>query len=395
MDLLSRFKSLRWIVVVMLVGCSPAEPTGVLTGGADEPAKSGQTAGSGPAGTDTGKTPPSLASLLPGHWYEIPDSRLDQSGVFPPSPVPPGNPPSVMGAWSGGTIDTKRDRLLIHGGGHGDYAGNEIYAFDLHTLKWTRIWGPSPNRAIPMTAADESNQAYHDGNPESVHTYGGFVYLPDLDKVWRGGGAHWIAGGGSPASWMFDMATSAWTRLPNQKTLGTGEVAAYDPVDKVVYGSSDKYVVHRYDPATNSYTAQFSGVLGAGEEPMAALDVKRRLFVVVGNGKAHVAELATKRVRKLTTSGPQNVVAARGPGFEWDSSIQKFVGWAGGTSVYVLDPATWTWTERPAASSNTVTPTMATRLLQFGKFRYVPSMNLYVSVGGTGQSVFAYRLAAP
>jgi hypothetical protein len=298
-----------------------------------------------------------------------------------------------MGAWSGGTIDTKRDRLLIHGGGHGDYAGNEIYAFDLHTLKWTRIWGPSPNWGIPMTAADESNQEYHDGNPESVHTYGGFIYLPDLDKVWRGGGAHWIAGGGSPASWMFDMATSAWTRLPNHKTLGTGEVAAYDPVDKVVYGSSDKYVVHRYHPATNSYTTQFSGVLGAGEEPMAALDVKRRLFVVVGNGKAHVADLATKRVQKLTTSGPQNVVAARGPGFEWDSSIEKFVGWAGGTSVYVLDPTTWNWTERPAASSNTVTPTIATRLLQFGKFRYVPSMNLYVSVGGTGQSVFAYRLA--
>ena len=211
-------------------------------------------------------TPPNLASLPPGHWYEIPDSRLDQSGVFPPSPVPPGNPPSVMGAWSGGVIDTKRNRLLIHGGGHGDYAGNEIYAFDLHTLKWTRIWGPSPNWAIPMKAADESNQEYHDHNPESVHTYGGFIYLPHLDKVWRGGGAHWIGGGGSLASWMFDMATSTWTRLPNHKTLGTGEVAVYDPVDKVVYGSSDKYVVHRYHPATNSYTTQFSGVLGAGEE---------------------------------------------------------------------------------------------------------------------------------
>jgi hypothetical protein len=38
-----------------------------------------------------------------------------------------------MAAWGGGAHDTKRDRLIVWGGGHGDYGGNELYAFDVNT----------------------------------------------------------------------------------------------------------------------------------------------------------------------------------------------------------------------------------------------------------------------
>src|SRR5215470_3874736 len=85
----------------------------------------------------------SIEDLQPGHWYEVPNSRVRQ---ILPNPFLPGNPSYIMRAWSGGAYDTKRDRFIIWGGGHGDYGGNEVYAFDVNTLSWFR-WGPS--REIP------------------------------------------------------------------------------------------------------------------------------------------------------------------------------------------------------------------------------------------------------
>lgn len=81
----------------------------------------------------------------PGRWSMIEGSRLDQqAGVFPPVPTPEGNPANVLTAWSGAAYDSKRERVLFHGGGHGDYAGNEVYALDVNTFRWSRLWGPSP-----------------------------------------------------------------------------------------------------------------------------------------------------------------------------------------------------------------------------------------------------------
>ena len=81
-----------------------------------------------------------VEDLPAGQWYEVPNSRL--RSVLP-DPLPPGNPKYITGAWSGGAYDTKRDRLIIWGGGHGDYGGNEMYAFDVNALSWSRIWGPN------------------------------------------------------------------------------------------------------------------------------------------------------------------------------------------------------------------------------------------------------------
>src|SRR5262249_55208648 len=72
-----------------------------------------------------------IDSLQAGQWFQVPNSNL--SAVLP-NPLPPGNPVNIMAAWSGGAYDTTRDRLIIWGGGHADYAGNEIYVFDVNSL---------------------------------------------------------------------------------------------------------------------------------------------------------------------------------------------------------------------------------------------------------------------
>src|SRR6266849_1816501 len=303
----------------------------------------------------------------PGRWYAIPNSRLDQqAGVFPPVPTPQGRPGNVLVAWSGAAYDSKRARVLFHGGGHVDYAGNEVYAFDVNTFRWSRIWGPSPQ--IPAAEVSEGRDEYPDGNPAAVHSYDGLNYIPDLDKLWRGGGSLWSgSGGGTQATWMLDLATNRWQRMADSRVLGV----------------SGKNLLGEYDPRQNRWRE--IGNISHGEEQVAAIDPERRLFVRVGNGDVSYCNIRSGSIRTaVPTRGPQDVVNGRGPGFVYDPSIKKFVGWAGGASVFTLDPATWTWTEIKPAPGNTVVPPHTTdapnKFLVMSKFLYIPAKNFYVLV---------------
>jgi hypothetical protein len=74
---------------------------------------------------------PSLAAIPDNTW-----SRVTDSG-----------PPSGALAYSGMAYDSKHHKLLVFGGGHWDYSGNEIWAFDINTLTWSRMYEPVPQSA--------------------------------------------------------------------------------------------------------------------------------------------------------------------------------------------------------------------------------------------------------
>jgi hypothetical protein len=114
------------------------------------------------------------SSIGPGEWFEAAGTRFD---AVKPAPLPTGDFAAIMSAWSGGAFDGKRDRLMIWGGGHGDYAGNEVYAFDLGALKWERLNQPSAD-----VGGNESSGVYPDGSPRSRHTYNYVQYVTALDR---------------------------------------------------------------------------------------------------------------------------------------------------------------------------------------------------------------------
>ncbi|MEX0704513.1 MAG: hypothetical protein WD069_20595 [Planctomycetales bacterium] len=332
-----------------------------------------------------------IGDLAPGHWASAPGTRLET--VFP-KPAPPGSSgqKAVMSAWNGATLDTKRNRVVVHGGGHGDYAGNEIYVFDLDELKWSRIWGPSANADIPAVR-DPVTATYRDGAPRAVHTYAGLHYLPAQDKLYRAGGSIWSgAGGGSRTTWLFDFDAGKWLRRADHESLGVSQTSAFDPVTGKLFGFSDTGRFAEYDPAADKYATRHSmGGIARGEDMMAAIDAEARIFVAAGNDRMIVYDIARDTVRNQETKGPRVVREARGPGLAYDPALKRIVGWAGGTSVYSLDTKNWEWTEHPAAASNTVTPTPKTRVGVYGRWLYIPKQNAYFLVNATDEDVFFYR----
>src|SRR5262249_16811852 len=80
------------------------------------------------------------------------------------------------------------DSLIVWGGGHSDYAGNEVYAFNLATLSWTEVTNPS------STAGGDNNGVLSDGTPVSRHTYDGMTFISGTNQMFETSGADAPAG---------------------------------------------------------------------------------------------------------------------------------------------------------------------------------------------------------
>lgn len=335
-----------------------------------------------------------IEDLKPGEWYEVPNSRIRD---VLPNPIPPGStgPESIIIAWNSGAYDTKRDRYIITGGGHQDYGGNELYAFDINTLKWTRVWGPSPN--IPNTGGS-CNETYSDGSPASRHTYDGLEYLPNVDKFWMHGGSLWCASGGaSVATWTFDFNNAQWLRRADPYQFWElEEVSAYDPVTGHVFaaGPASGQILSEYDPVANKWASRGDRAIGYGQS--ATIDPVRRKFIAIGSGSIYSYDLnptGTLTRQLLSTSGDTTMVDRRYVGIDFDPVSDRLIAWDGGASVYSLNVSTRVWTKINPAPTNTVIPTNPPSQGTFGRWRYVPSKNIFIVVNSIDQNAYIYRLS--
>jgi len=115
---------------------------------------------------------------------------------------------AVINDWSGGAQDETRNRLIVWGGGHGGYFGNEVYALDLTTLEMLRLNDPSDVAGYDFGNC-YSPDAYADGRPVSRHTYDGLSYVADADKMYAFSGAKAPCGYQDDDTWVLDLATVA------------------------------------------------------------------------------------------------------------------------------------------------------------------------------------------
>jgi hypothetical protein len=133
----------------------------------------------------------SIAAMPERGWQKLnanryadvwtPEELRPQLGLSNPSPA------SIILAWSSFAWDSNRARLVLYGGGHANYRGNDVYTWDAASRLWQRASLPSA-----MVSDSLGNWNAVDGvanAPASAHTYDSSMYFPLIDRVVVLGGA--------------------------------------------------------------------------------------------------------------------------------------------------------------------------------------------------------------
>ncbi len=330
----------------------------------------------------------------PGHWAALANTEMSSiayNGPLVAEIAAVTGPQSVIGAWGGAAFDTKADQLILWGGGHENYAGNEVYAFNLDTLQWSLLDQPS------SLAGYNGSGILSDGTPVSRHTYGGMTYLPNVDQVFAEGGADWPTGGYDTHTWGFDPHTGTWSRGSDAPSSGYGNIAAYDPTTGHVWleTAGTHGFLSEYNPLTKTWIAHGTenstplSIYASG-----AIDPIDHELVAVGHGQIAVWDLNASRNIDYTTpvtTGDASLEQVNSPGFVWDSKANLFVGWGGGTTIYTLDPKTWHWETHTAVVDGGAAPPEPAGTGTFGRFQYVPSKDEFVLVNDINQDVYLYK----
>ena len=323
-------------------------------------------------------------------WHEIPNTQL--APHCPSTPEIQGNTgcQSVIIAWNGGVADLKRDRLIIWGGGHSDYYGNEVYALDLRRSTMERLTDPSP-----VSNVNSCPEAYTDGRPSARHTYNGLVQVSEDDAMFSLGGSKSSCGSLSESIWKLNLSTLKWTLMePHQGDPFLYEPisADYDPNTHAVFFSDTEHFF-RYDPASNT-VKRLSELHGVDYHQTGVIDPERKIFIMIGYPRqfwvidigphsTHAIQDWSKQVR-----GCEPLLNVPAPGLAFDTVQHVIVGWAGGDSVYLFDPARKSCTERSFPGG----PSKAQPKGTYGRFRYFPALGVFALVNDWNHDAYTLRL---
>ena len=97
-------------------------------------------------------------------------------------------PPSkIINSWSGFGWDSNRGDLILFGGGHANYPGNDVYRWHSSSLLWERASLPSEIKLDPVLGYIPIDGV--DNAPISSHTYDNSLFLPIADRFITWGGA--------------------------------------------------------------------------------------------------------------------------------------------------------------------------------------------------------------
>ncbi|WP_296443761.1 DNRLRE domain-containing protein [Rhodoferax sp. UBA5149] len=132
-----------------------------------------------------------VAGMAEGEWRRVNLNAF--SSVWTPADLRPllsksnPDPSRLILAWSSFAWDSNRAALLLYGGGHANYRGNDVYLWRASTQMWERASLPSEMVQTPLgywNAIDGVDKA-----PASAHTYDNTIFLPILDRMLVLGGA--------------------------------------------------------------------------------------------------------------------------------------------------------------------------------------------------------------
>ena len=344
-------------------------------------------------------------------WFQIPNTTFAtvQQTSFPSA----GDPANVMIAWSGATYDSKRNRMIIWGGGHGDYAGNEVYVLDLasNPIAPRRLNNPdqytvngSCHESIPGTS----------NRPGARHTYGGLTYLPTQDRMFALSGSIADCGSFSNSGWLFDPAGLGWNlAINNQASWQSGLAACvYDQNKDLVHCFNNTTAsLWDYVPSAGTLTEQsgFKSGFGNGDFSGVMDPNGKRMYLVGGNFMAFF-DLSSNAPYPIRTdmaipASCGTFASGHWPGVAYDPVQKLIVEWHGGNSVNTYNPSTNTCSSatfsggppspprtQPTGGSYPSGSEQADGT--FGRFQYIPSLGVFIVCNDWAINCYSLRMSA-
>jgi len=362
-------------------------------------------------------------------WYQIPNTQVQSVCATYTDVQGSTGCISIVGDWSGGIADTTRNRLLIWGGGHVNYFGNEFYSLNLTANPITITRLNEPTRFSSNSNSCNSSGAYWDGKPCSRHTYGGITYVPSSDQMVVFGGSKTPDGSFGTSSstidvWKNSIATLAWTSLGGNFSSNINTccpMSTYDPNTGLVF-FHDSSNLYTFNASTNAYTEVDGGSSsirnGLAQSALVVDPVHKWLFVMGGSGGGGTggnlyrydisgnppyprtdllsgAQATCSQWVGTTSSNSAN----RGPGVEWYPVRNKIVMWNGGNSVGIYDPVANSCTTETYANGPANAVTGGAGAEQYtgtqGRFRYFPALGVFALVNDATQNAYLLRIDPP
>jgi hypothetical protein len=134
--------------------------------------------------------------------------------------------------------------LIVFGGGHNNYFGSDVHAFDLATREWRRV-----SDGFTQGSAEEygagafyPNAEYPDGSPLPPHTYGYVQYDPVGNDylILKGNSELGLNVKAVAVPHLFNLDRLRWRRGPRHASaiLNSGGFTTWDASRRVLWGHS-------------------------------------------------------------------------------------------------------------------------------------------------------------
>lgn len=310
---------------------------------------------------------------------------------------------NVTDAWGGGALDTDNEQLIVWGGGHVDYCGNEVYAYKLSTLQWSLLRGQSTPNA-------SNTSVYADGRPASVHTYDGLAYVPGKG-MFQIGGSRYDDGASSGKDWYFNTVNGSgtisglvndWISLPSPPAMqGLVISAVYDSVNNQVFAYTENFAGSGiWNVGSGTWTN--NGIFNNPTPDIHQTCTMKPGDTVVwctGAGFTYNVTIANGNVGNVTTTGNKACENYNAPGIVYYPASDEFVcSVPNDSNLYVFNRSTLVWTAHTPGAGNGINkpppedvgPPAGNGLFGRG-LQWDASHGAFIQLSGTGQHVWAYK----
>lgn len=378
-----------------------------------------------------------VLEIKPGTWAEI--SRNVLADVDPArdpkiNPNYPSAPPwrgatgqkGVINAWNGGAFASRVGRLgslVLSGGGHNDYFGNEIYAFDLEQRTWRRLTDPFVASREVLTALYEGAE-FPDGSPLPPHTYDYVEYHPGSNSfvILKGLQQLGVSGGvvsGAPAH-LFRFHDQRWYRTPvSAAPYGSAGWSAYDSLRDVFWVNPPGYTpragfrsLSLNGRNADGSVGSWSGAIGprkqGGGDGVAAYDPVHDIIVYTDFKQSRPSVFAVDLRRPAEPSerlqlGGTAPSLTTAHGWEWSDLRNAFIYWprTAGAAVHELRlhgsdwrAGVWKWSSLTRPDNTVVPQPMTADTGVYGRFRLARFSNAEIAlvVNRVDGPVYAFRV---